>query len=178
MKLESELLYVYMICDLSLRPLHILHRHQKKNNIKELSIILLTDGLNWTHLSLTINLISTFCAQKISPSCTFWDKLTCSQPMSALKFLHVYYYKGNGLVLLLKAFFRHWSGFCRLLPRMDIDWSWKSWTNFSKFKSCAEKKYQWWWNLCHLLHDPLHDFSLKIILCSDIGTIMTSTQNW
>ena len=47
MKLESELLYVYMICDLSLRPLHILHRHQKKkNNIKELSIILLTDGLN------------------------------------------------------------------------------------------------------------------------------------
>ena len=34
MKLESELLYVYMICDLSLRPLHILHRDQKKKEHK------------------------------------------------------------------------------------------------------------------------------------------------
>ena len=48
-----------------------------------------------THLRLTINLISTlctqfqltsFCTQKTSTFCTIWDKLTCSQPMSVLKY--------------------------------------------------------------------------------------------
>ena len=41
--------------------------------------------------------------------------------MSALKFLRVYYYKDNGPVFLFKAFLGIETGFCRLLPRMDID---------------------------------------------------------
>ena len=56
--------------------------------------------------------------------------------------MHVYYYKDDGPVLLFKAFLGIETGFCRLLPRMDVDWTWKRWTNFSKFKSCAGKKYQ------------------------------------
>ena len=40
--------------------------------------------------------------------------------MSAVKFLHVYYYKDNGPVLLFKAFLGIETGFCHLLPRMNI----------------------------------------------------------
>ena len=63
MKLKSELLYVYVICDLILRLFAYSSSSPKKNYIKEFSIILLKDRLNWTHLSLTINLISTFCTK-------------------------------------------------------------------------------------------------------------------
>ena len=33
--------------------------------------------------------MSTFCTEKLSTSWSVWDKLTCSQPISVLKFLHV-----------------------------------------------------------------------------------------
>ena len=45
MKLKSELRYVYMICDLSLRLFVHSSSLPQKNNTKVLSIILKTDGL-------------------------------------------------------------------------------------------------------------------------------------
>ena len=73
--------------------LHILHPYRKNKLHKE--VVDYSTDRPLTHLSLTINLISTFCTQfqikpfstqKTSTFCTIWDKLTCSQPMSVLKY--------------------------------------------------------------------------------------------
>ena len=60
-KLESELLYVYMICDLNLRLFAYSSSLPKKEHKGVVDYS--PDTTDWTHLTPTINLISTFCTQ-------------------------------------------------------------------------------------------------------------------
>ena len=75
--------------------LHILHPYREKHYIKELSIISLRP---LTHPRLTVNLILTFYTQ--FQLFALLNKLTCSQPMNVLNFLHVYYYNCNNNLML------------------------------------------------------------------------------
>ena len=110
------------------------------NNVHNIQISLnedLEDAHNWqrvvvvdystdrpsTLLRLKINLISNsapnfqlFGLEKfISSSCTVRDKLTCFEPMSVLKFLHVYHYMLNNRIRCF--FYDHLCFFCYFMNR-------------------------------------------------------------
>ena len=93
-QLKSELLHGYMACALRL----FAHSSSLPRETLHKGVVDYFTDRPLTHPRLTVNLILTFCTQ--FQLFALLNKLTCSQPMNVLNFLHVYYYNCNNNLML------------------------------------------------------------------------------